>query len=331
MAFAPCKLGNLEIVTPRHPISKSSIKARQSSKRQNNPNEPKVSQQPSQSLIEPGLYIIASPIGNLGDITLRAIETLKSSNLIACEDTRITRRLLSHYNINIPTTAYHEHNANTALPRLIKRLKNNEIVSLISDAGTPLISDPGYRLVQAAIAEDILITTTPGPVAAIAALTLSGLPTDSFFFAGFLPPKQTAKKNRIYQLANVPSTLIFYESPRRLSQTLKEMANIYGNRPAALVREISKKFEEVRRGTIRELSNELNALGQPRGEIVLLIGPPTPEKIINNSEIDAELIKALAEMSLRDAVEKISLSFGMPKRQIYRRALEITSLDETEL
>ena len=316
-------------MTPRHPISKSSIKARRSSKRLIKPNEPKVSQQPFQSSIKPGLYIIASPIGNLGDITLRAIETLKSSSLIACEDTRITRRLLSHYNINIPTTAYHEHNANIALPRLIKRLKKNEIVSLISDAGTPLISDPGYRLVQAAIAEDIPITTTPGPVAAIAALTLSGLPTDSFFFAGFLPPKQTAKKNRICQLATIPATLIFYESPRRLSQTLKEMANIYGNRPAAVVREISKKFEEVRRGTIEKLLNELNTVGQLRGEIVLIIGPPAPEKIIDNATIDSELIKALSEMSLRDSVEKIALSYDRPKREVYKRALAITSLDSS--
>jgi 16S rRNA (cytidine1402-2'-O)-methyltransferase len=317
-------------VTPRHSISKSSIKARRSSKRLIKSNGPKVSQQPFQSSIEPGLYIIASPIGNLGDITLRAIETLKSSSLIACEDTRITRRLLSHYNINIPTTAYHEHNANIALPRLIKRLKKNEIVSLISDAGTPLISDPGYRLVQAAIAEDIPITTTPGPVAAIAALTLSGLPTDSFFFAGFLPPKQTAKKNRICQLTTIPATLIFYESPRRLSQTLKEMANIYGNRPAAVVREISKKFEEVRRGTIETLLNELNTVGQLKGEIVLIIGPPAPEKIIDNATIDSELIKALSEMSLRDSVEKIALSYGRPKREVYKRALAITSLDSSQ-
>ena len=312
-------------MTPRIPTSKNSIKARHSSKRHLKPNEPNVSQQPLQSSIEPGLYIIASPIGNLGDITLRAIETLKSSNLIACEDTRITRRLLSHYDINIPTTAYHEHNANIALPRLIKRLKKDEIISLISDAGTPLISDPGYRLVQAAIAEDIRITTTPGPVAAIAALTLSGLPTDSFFFAGFLPPKQTAKKNRLYQLAAVPATLIFYESPRRLSQTLKEMNKVYGNRPAAIVREISKKFEEVRRGTIEKLSQELNTVSQLRGEIVLIIGPPPSEKFVDNATIDSALKKALSEMSLRDAVEKVSASHIRPKRQIYRRALEITS------
>lgn len=276
------------------------------------------------------MYLVATPIGNLGDITLRALDILRDADLIACEDTRITRRLLSHYGVDTPTTAYHDHNAPAALPRLIKRLQKGEIVALVSDAGTPLISDPGYRLVQAAIAEGIPVTTAPGPVAAIAALTLAGLPTDSFLFAGFLPPKQAARRQRLEALAAVPAALIFYESPRRVPATLAEMADCWGERPAALVREITKIYEEVRRGSLGELAAAFAEEGPPRGEVVLVVGPPAPQASLDDGQIDALLAQTLASMSLRDAVDHVVAASGRPRRDVYRRALALAADEPSE-
>lgn len=273
----------------------------------------------------PGLYLVATPIGNLGDITLRALDILRGADLIACEDTRITRRLLSHYDINTPTTAYHDHNAPTALPRLIKRLQKGEIVALVSDAGTPLISDPGYRLVQAAIAADIAVTTAPGPVAAIAALSLAGLPTDSFLFSGFLPPKQGPRRQRLEALSAVPAALIFYESPRRVPATLADMADCWGDRPAAVVRELTKIYEEVRRGTLTALAAAFAESGPPRGEVVLVVGPPAPQAALDDGQVDAMLGQALATMSLRDAVDHVAAASGRPRRDVYRRALALSA------
>ncbi|MFT5182566.1 MAG: 16S rRNA (cytidine1402-2'-O)-methyltransferase [Alphaproteobacteria bacterium] len=286
--------------------------------------------QPSHATLAPGLYLVATPIGNLGDITLRALDILRGADLIACEDTRVTRRLLSHYGVSTSTTAYHDHNAPTALPRLIKRLQRGEIVALVSDAGTPLISDPGYRLVQAAIGEDIPITTAPGPVAAIAALTLAGLPTDSFLFAGFLPPKQAARRQRLEALAAVPAALIFYESPRRVPATLAEMADCLGDRPAAVVREITKMFEEVRRGSLGELAAAFGQSGPPRGEVVLVVGPPAPQAIVDDAQIDAMLGQTLATMSLRDAVDHVAAASGRPRREVYRRALALSADEKAQ-
>lgn len=277
--------------------------------------------QPHHATLAPGLYLVATPIGNLGDITLRALETLRGADIIACEDTRITRRLLSHYGIATPTTAYHDHNAATALPRLMKRLQKGEIVALVSDAGTPLVSDPGYRLVRAAIAENIPVTTAPGPVAAIAALTLAGLPTDSFMFAGFLPAKKAARRQRLEALSAVPGVLIFYESPRRVPATLAEMAECWGDRPAAVVRELTKIYEEVRRGSLNELAAAFAASGPPRGEVVLIVGPAAAQAEIDDAQLDALLAQALARMSLRDAVDHVTAATGRQRREIYRRAL----------
>lgn len=275
--------------------------------------------------LAPGLYLVATPIGNLGDITLRALDILRDADVIACEDTRITRRLLSHYGVATPTTAYHDHNAPTALPRLMKRLQKGEIVALVSDAGTPLISDPGYRLVQAVIGEDIPVTTAPGPVAAIAALTLAGLPTDSFLFAGFLPPKQGARRQRLEALASVPAVLIFYESPRRVPATLAEMADCLGDRPAAVVRELTKMYEEVRRGSLGQLAADFAESGPPRGEVVLVVGPPAPRAGADDAHVDTMLGQALVTMSLRDAVDHVVAASGRQRRDVYARALALAA------
>ncbi len=286
--------------------------------------------QPSQTPLAPGLYLVATPIGNLGDITLRALEVLRGADVIACEDTRITRRLLTHYGVDTPTTAYHDHNAPTALPRLIKRLQKGEIVALVSDAGTPLVSDPGYRLVQAAIAEGIAVTTAPGPVAAVAALTLAGLPTDSFLFAGFLPTKQAARRQRLEELSVVPAVLIFYESPRRVPATLAAMADCLGERPAAVVREMTKIYEEVQRGSLGELAAAYAKSGPPRGEVVLVVGPPAPQTGVDDAQLDVMLGQALATMSLRDAVDHVTAASGRHRREVYQRALALSANETTE-
>jgi len=271
------------------------------------------------------LYLVATPIGNLGDITLRALDILKGADVIACEDTRITRRLLSHYGVGTSTTAYHDHNAQTALPRIMKRLQKGEIVALVSDAGTPLVSDPGYRLVQAAIDENIPVTTAPGPVAAIAALTLAGLPTDSFLFAGFLPTKRSARRQRLDELSGVPATLIIYESPRRVPTTLIDMADCLGDRPAAIVREITKMYEEVRRGSLGQLAETFAESGPPRGEVVLVVGPPAPQAGADDAQVDTMLSQALSTRSLRDAVDHVVEASGRQRRDVYTRALALSA------
>lgn len=273
------------------------------------------------------MYLVATPIGNLGDITVRALDILRRADLIACEDTRVTRKLLSHYGIDAPTTAYHDHNASAALPGLIKRLQKGEIVALVSDAGTPLISDPGYRLVQACVAEDISVVTVPGAVAAVAALTVSGLPTDSFMFAGFLPAKQSARRHRLDQLADVPAALVFYEAPRRVPAALADMAERLGDRPAAVVRELTKVYEEVQRGTLAELSARFEKSGPPRGEVVLVVGPPAPRAALDDRAVDALLEPALAKMSLRDAVDHVAAASGRQRRDVYQRALALANDD----
>ncbi len=317
-------------MTPRQSTSPGSTAPDPSGKRRREPSDPTLPRQPRHAHLAPGLYLVATPIGNLGDITLRALDILRGADVIACEDTRITRRLLSHYGVSTPTTAYHDHNAPTALPRLMKRLQKGEIVALVSDAGTPLVSDPGYRLVQAAIGDGIPVTTAPGPVAAIAALTLAGLPTDSFFFAGFLPTKQAARRQRLETLSGVPAALIFYESPRRVPATLAEMADCLGDRPAAVVRELTKVYEEVRRGSLSQLAADFAESGPPRGEVVLVVGPPAPQPVVADAQIDTMLGQTLATMSLRDAVDHVAAASGRQRRDVYRRALAFASNEPTK-
>ena len=270
----------------------------------------------------PGLHIVATPIGNLGDITLRALETLAGADAIACEDTRVTRKLLDRYVIATPLTPYHDHNAEQARPALLRRLGDGASIALVSDAGTPLVSDPGFKLVRAAHDAGIAITVLPGASATLAALTLAGLPTDQFFFAGFLPPKPGARRSRIAELARIPATLVLFETGPRLAATLADLATGLGQREAAICRELTKLHEEVRRGDLATL-NQTCAEGESRGEIVLVIGPPQAAQP-SAHETDTLLRAAMARVSLKDAVGEVADITGMPRRELYQRALELS-------
>jgi 16S rRNA (cytidine1402-2'-O)-methyltransferase len=273
--------------------------------------------------IAPGLHVVATPIGNLRDITFRALSTLAAADAVIAEDTRVTKTLLAHYGIATPLVAYHEHNAGVMRPHLLARLKSGAALALVSDAGTPLVSDPGFKLVADAVAEGITVFPVPGPSAVLAALVVAGLPTDRFFFEGFLPPRSAARRQRIAELATVPGTLVFFESPRRAVETLVDLAAVLGDRPAALARELTKHFETVRRGTLPELAEAFGGEEQPRGEIVLLVGPPGAEKAAADPvEIDARLDEALATLSVKDAASVVSAATGQPRRQVYARAIE---------
>jgi 16S rRNA (cytidine1402-2'-O)-methyltransferase len=272
--------------------------------------------------IAPGLHIVATPIGNLGDITLRALQTLAGADVIACEDTRVTRKLLDRYGIATPLTPYHEHNAAQARPALLRRLAEGAAIALASDAGTPLISDPGFKLVRDAHDAGYALTALPGPSALIAALTLSGLPTDQFLFAGFLPPKEAARRTRILELSRVPATLVLFETAPRVAATLTDLADRLGDRDAALCRELTKLHEEIRRGDLSTLARGA-ATDEPRGEIVLVIGPPPAVEQPSLADTDAMLRQALARLSLKDAVGEVADATGLPRRDVYQRALTL--------
>jgi 16S rRNA (cytidine1402-2'-O)-methyltransferase len=269
-----------------------------------------------------GLYLIATPIGNLGDISLRALEVLAGADIIACEDTRVTRRLTERYGITTPLTPYHEHNAAEARPKLLARLAEGQSIALVSDAGTPLISDPGYRLAREAGEAGYAVTALPGASAVLAALSVAGLPTDRFLFAGFLPPKQAARQTRIALLAAIPATLVLYESGPRLPAALADLAAGFGPRPAAVCRELTKLHEEVRRGDLKTLAHTYAQGAETRGEIAIVIGPPA-ESETPAEDIDALLRGALARASVKDAVGEVTLATGWPRREVYRRALEL--------
>jgi 16S rRNA (cytidine1402-2'-O)-methyltransferase len=268
------------------------------------------------------LYLVATPIGNLGDITLRALETLAGADVLACEDTRVTRVLLDRYGIRQRPYAYHEHNAGEAGPKLIAALQEGRSVALVSDAGTPLVSDPGFRLVEQALAAGIRVVPIPGPSAVLAALTASGLPSDAFLFAGFLPVKDGQRKTRLTQLATVPATLIFFESPRRLAETLVAMAEVLGDRPAAIGRELTKTFEEMRTGTLAALAAHYAEAPTPKGEIVICVGPPD-DKADAPGDIDRLLTSLAAEMPASKAAAEAAKMTGQPKQALYRRLLEL--------
>ncbi|PLP59438.1 16S rRNA (cytidine(1402)-2'-O)-methyltransferase [Mesorhizobium loti] len=273
--------------------------------------------------LDAALYLVATPIGNLADITLRALETLASADLLACEDTRVSRVLLERYGIRRRTTAYHEHNAAEAGPRLIAALEQGQSVALISDAGTPLVSDPGYRLVGEAIERGIRVVPIPGPSAPLAALTASGLPSDTFLFAGFLPVKTGQRQTRLEELKAVPATLIFFESPRRLAETLGAMAEVLGGtRRAAIGRELTKTFEEMRPGTLAELTAHYAAADTPKGEIVICVGPPVA-KAEGPADIDRLLLSLASEMPTSKAAAEAARMTGGQKQALYRRLLEL--------
>jgi len=270
-----------------------------------------------------GLYLVATPIGNLGDITLRALELLAGADVIACEDTRVTRRLTERYGITTPLTPYHEHNAAEARPKLLKRLAEGEAVALVSDAGTPLVSDPGFKLMRPACEAGHAITALPGPSAVLAALSVAGLPSDRFFFEGFLPPKQAARQKRIATLAAVPATLVLFDSGPRLAATLADLAAGLGPRPAAICRELTKLHEEVRRGDLAELARTYEVGAETRGEIVIVVAPPAEEAAREN-DVDEMLRQALARVSVKDAVGEVALATGRPRREVYQRALALS-------
>jgi 16S rRNA (cytidine1402-2'-O)-methyltransferase len=273
--------------------------------------------------LPPGLHLVATPIGNLRDITLRALETLAAADLIACEDTRVTRKLIDHYGIATPLTPYHEHNAAQARPKLLARLAEGATIALVSDAGTPLISDPGFKLVREAREAGIAVTALPGASAALAALIVSALPTDRFFFEGFLPAKAGQRRARIAELAKIPATLVLYESGPRLGDTLADLAAGLGARDAAICRELTKLHEEVRRGDLATLAREYSGEA-PRGEMVIVIAPPeVSADAVEPEEIDTLLRNALGRLSVKDAVNEIVSVTGRPRRDIYGRALAL--------
>lgn len=273
--------------------------------------------------LAPGLYLVATPIGNLQDITLRALDTLRGVDAVACEDTRVTGKLLKHYGISTPTLAYHEHNAAKVRPGLLKRLEGGQRIALVSDAGSPLISDPGYRLVEEATAAGAMVTSVPGASATLTGLQLSGLPTDRFFFAGFLPPKQGARRSALDRIAAVPSTLVFFETGPRLAASLADMAAKLGDRPAAIARELTKLHEEVRRSTLAALAGHYADAPLPKGEIVVVVGPPPAAEPASAQEVDRLLIAALETHSVRDAAATVAEVTGRARRDVYQRALRL--------
>lgn len=271
--------------------------------------------------LEPGLYVTATPIGNLGDMSRRAIETMKAVDLILCEDTRHTARLCQVYGVETPRAAYHDHNAAEVGPGLLDRLVDGARMCLVSDAGTPLISDPGYRLVRAARDAGVAVFTVPGPSAALAALSISGAPTDRFYFAGFPPSAEAARLGFLKKLAPIDATLIFYESPNRLAESLATMTSVFGDRRAVVARELTKIHEEAIEGSLGDLSRRY-AAAAPKGEIVIVVHPP-PEPSANAADLDTFLEAALGQMSVRDAAAAAADAIGAPKRMAYERALAI--------
>lgn len=277
---------------------------------------------PSPSKLAPGLYLVATPIGNLDDITLRALKALAVADAVLCEDTRVTAKLLARFAIAAKTIPYHDHNAERMRPKILERLRRGGALALVSDAGTPLLSDPGFKLARDAIAEGLPVTALPGASAALTALLLSGLAPDRFLFAGFLPAKAVARRRALVDIKAVDATLIFYEGASRLADSVADMAAVFGDRPAAVGRELTKLFEEVRRGSLRALAAHYAAAGAPKGEIVVVVAPPGGETVAE-FDLDRALTDALGGKSLRQAVEEVAAASGLKRRQIYARALQL--------
>jgi len=281
--------------------------------------------------LDPALYLVATPIGNLADITLRALETIAAADVLACEDTRVTRVLLDRYGIRRRSTSYHEHNAEEAGPRLVEALLAGQSVALVSDAGTPLVSDPGYRLVEHALEAGIRVVPLPGPSSVLAALAASGLPSDTFLFAGFLPVKDGQRRSRLEELKSVPATLVFFESPRRLDDTLVAMADVLGaGRRAAVARELTKTFEEFRRGTLAELAEQYRDASAPKGEVVVCVGPPLAQEAAAGEGLDRLLLSLAGEMPASKAAAEAARMTGLKKPDLYRRLLELRDAADGE-
>jgi len=274
--------------------------------------------------LSPGLYLVATPIGNLGDISLRALSILARADLIAAEDTRHSKKLLSHFGVSGALGAYHEHNAERERPRLLARLRAGHSVALISDAGTPLISDPGYKLAREALAAGLAVISIPGPSASLAALTSSGLPTDTFLFAGFLPPKSGARSARLQELKAVPATLIFFETGSRLTKSLADMADVLGPREAAIAKELTKLHETVMRGRLDRLAGEISGEAL-KGEFVVVVAPPAEDAgEVSDETIGEQLEQALKLESFRDAVRSVAEMLNVSRARVYELGLKLT-------
>ncbi len=292
---------------------------------QGSKRQPKPAPDPAEQTLGPGLYVVATPIGNLGDMSPRALDVLRRADLVVAEDTRVTGKLLSIMGIKRPMISYTEHNDQARNPALLAALDKGQVVALVSDAGTPLISDPGQRLVAAAVQAGHKIVPVPGPSAVIAALSVAGLPTDRFMFVGFLPARPKARRDELAGLINIPATLIFYEAPHRLIETLEDLNELLGPRPAMVARELTKFYEEIRRGSLAELSNAVKDQVPPRGEIVIVVAPPPKEGIVDHASFDLDQVlkTALDQYSLKDAVAAIADAHGLNRRDVYARALTL--------
>lgn len=276
------------------------------------------------------LTLVSTPIGNLGDMPPRGVTALQDADLVLCEDTRVTRKLTTRFGIETRLMALHDHNEQQMVESVLKRLLDGQKIALVSDAGMPLISDPGYRLVRAVIEAGLPLTGVPGANAALMALQLSGLPTDRFLFAGFPPNKATARQKWLASLADVPATLIFYESPNRLAAALADMAAVFGPRAAAVSRELTKQFEETRRGGLDTLARHYADQGAPKGEVCLCVAGPLPPEAVGEAEIDAALQQALETASVKVAAAEVAERLGLPKRSVYQRAITLRKGESTE-
>jgi 16S rRNA (cytidine1402-2'-O)-methyltransferase len=272
--------------------------------------------------------LVSTPIGNLGDFSSRAVAALRAADLVLCEDTRVTKRLFAAWRISTRLMPLHEHNEDARIAAVLEKLRAGQRVALVADAGTPLVSDPGYRLVRAALAEGFSVTGVPGANAALLALTLSGLPPHPFLFLGFPPPRHAARlaafsRLRAAERAGLSATLLCYEAPHRLAETLADLAQVFGDRPAAVARELTKRFEEVRRGSLADLAAHY-AMHAARGEITVVVGP-APTEAADEDDLDARLRAALAGGSVKQAVADVTAATGLPRRVVYARALELSA------
>ncbi len=271
------------------------------------------------------LYIVATPIGNLKDITLRALDVLREADIIAAEDTRHTRKLLSHYQIRSHLVSCHEHNESFRIPMLLEKLGSGQSVALVTDAGTPAVSDPGYRLVLAAISRGIVVVPVPGPCAAMAALCASGLPSDAFYFAGFLPAASSKRRAKLTEMSRIAATLIFYESPRRVTAALEDMAAVLGDRPGVIAREMTKIHERFLRGRLMELIHILQSKEILKGEVTILVGP-SEENLQNNPwQLEADILSALQQKGAgtSELAKHFSKMYNLPRHAVYEKILEI--------
>ncbi|MBN2751275.1 MAG: 16S rRNA (cytidine(1402)-2'-O)-methyltransferase [Rhodospirillaceae bacterium] len=284
---------------------------------------------PEENALAPALYITATPIGNRGDMTLRALEVLAHADRLLCEDTRVTRKLLGLYGLSRSLTAYHDHNAESMRPRIMDWIAAGQSVALVSDAGTPLISDPGFKLVRACRAAGLAVTALPGASALLSALVVAGLPTDRFLFLGFLPPKSHARRTQLAEIAGVRATVVIYESPRRLAGLLADVADILPGREAAVCRELTKLFEEAVTGKVEDLVRRYAEAETPKGEVVLVIAPPSAEDMAwSDTALDAALIEALKTLSIKDAAATVAAASGASRKGLYARGLALREAED---